>query len=272
MVDPFADAYRSADRYAKARELAVDLEVGDAWAYGMFGGMGLFVFGAMFIVLLNGEGAPDGPVVWPAFVFFFGILVLVLSAASVFAVPLVGLVERVFLPWSVRRVRIEAESLPVSLVVRAVDVLSPRRPRFPSSFSRYGSHVDIATEAARRVVSAVENVAGGARLLDMVRSLNVSGELNASADVSATEASRALSVLDDMRFSLLLALVYLESAQARSEREYHVLQVGPTAIRLASELGVMPGHQVGFCLDVVQSSRWDGSAGDLLDTARLISA
>lgn len=269
MVDPFASAYRSADRYAKVRNAAVRLEAGDAWAYGTFGGMALFVFGFTSAVFLNGEGSSGRLTVWPTFVLFFSILVLVLSFASVFAVPAVGLVERLFLPWSVRRLRIDQDSLPVSAVVRAVEALSPRGPSFPGA--HYGSRVNITTVAAKKVVAAVDDATGGARLLAMIRSLNVAGELSASSDVSVADASETLSTLDEPRFSLLLALIYLESERSRSEFGYRILQVGLPMLGLASELQRMFDHQVDFCLDVIQSSRWDGSAGDLLDTARRVS-
>lgn len=268
LFDPFARARRFDDRFSRARDVAIDLEDGDLFIYGMFAGIfavGAGIFAAVFT-------AQDGssPAWWALALVFGGPVVFALSALSAFAVSILAVFELVLVRLMVWRSRRSADVLPLHAVAEALYLVRPAYSRFAPPFLRYGSRVDAPKAVAASVLAVARATPGGPEMMGLLESLNAGGRITAAKDVSVAEAARVLSALDDERRSLLLALVYIDAVAAGRDRVRSLLHVGRDTLVLAADLAGLAEHEARFCLALVRSSSWQGRAADLLATARVV--
>lgn len=258
--DPFESAERRADRLARFRMRAADMSAGDGIVWSITVGTLMMVSGALVSLF---ELFEAGVVLFGA-----GALAVLGSGAVMLCFPAVLRMER----WYVRRFvvggrRTTPGRIPLDLLGRAMGhavFARSYRNGGPPALRSAPSSFEVTQAVAARMVSDVASMEGGQRVVDLLMSLGHRLHLTEGDGAEVSELAGSLLALDDERFGILLALAHIE---ARRESDDRTVSFSEIVARLSSRVARMDDTDLLLCTSIIHSTRWDGSADELLDSA-----
>lgn len=258
--DPFESAERRADRLARFRMKVADMSDGDGIVWSIPVGTLMMVSGALMPLF---ELFEAGVVMFGA-----GALAVLGSGAVMLGFPAVLRMER----WYVRRFvvggrRMTPGRIPLDLLGRAMGhagFARSYRNGGPPALRSAPSSFEVTQAVAARMVSDVTSMEGGQRVVDLLMSLGHRLCLTEGDGAEVSELAGSLLALDDERFSILLALAHIE---ARRESDDRTASFSDIVARLSLRVARMDDTDLLLCTSIIHSTRWDGSADELIDAA-----
>lgn len=262
MEDPFTKVNSRIAPIARARRVSYEIDSSEVVLAALVVGVTLLSVGGLLVAL--------GAALTGLLMALVAVLIIAASFVAAAAPPFMSMLERRLGARFARKVKFDASTLSMSTIVSAFTF--SRNPGFSTSkllplILRAGNESN--RIIAERVIKAMSSSEGGERVLQMCSSLGSRVVLLREDDIPFEYFAEAASILDELRFSALLALTHIEAA-ATWHANHSRLSIAKTVIESAYQLTAMSDSQVGTAVSFLRNA-WSGSSSDLLEVARQVS-